>query len=60
MDNWPGWKSQSLENNFMRGGDKMSGQYKIRIFVGIVLGIVIYFVTIWLLPVLGKLKWVFT
>jgi tetrahydromethanopterin S-methyltransferase subunit G len=38
----------------------MSGQYKIGIFVGIVLGIVIYFVTIWLLPALGKLKWVFT
>jgi hypothetical protein len=38
----------------------MSGSYKIGIFVGIVLGIVIYFVTIWLLPVLGKLKWVFT
>jgi hypothetical protein len=38
----------------------MSGQYKIGILVGIVLGIVIYFATIWLLPVLGKLKWVFT
>jgi tetrahydromethanopterin S-methyltransferase subunit G len=38
----------------------MSGQYKIGILAGIVLGIVIYFLTIWLLPVLGKLKWVFT
>jgi hypothetical protein len=53
-------ESESLENDFMRGGDKMSGQYKLGIFVGILLGIVIYFVTIWLLPVLGKLKWVFT
>jgi tetrahydromethanopterin S-methyltransferase subunit G len=38
----------------------MSGQYKIGILAGIVLGIVIYFVTIWVLPFLGKLKWVFT
>jgi hypothetical protein len=38
----------------------MSGQYKIGIVVGIFIGIVIYFVTIWLLPVLGKFKWVFT
>lgn len=38
----------------------MSTQYKIGIVVGIFIGIVIYFVTIWLLPVLGKFKWVFT
>ena len=38
----------------------MSTQYKIGIVVGIFLGIGIYFVTIWLLPVLGKLKWVLT
>jgi len=53
-------ESESIEDEFTKGGDTMSGQYKTGICVGIVLGIVIYFVTIWLLPVLGKLKWVFT
>jgi hypothetical protein len=38
----------------------MSTYYKLGIGAGIILGLVIYFVTIWLLPILGKLKWVFT
>jgi len=38
----------------------MSAYYKLGIGAGIILGIVIYFFTIWLLPILGKLKWVFT
>jgi hypothetical protein len=38
----------------------MSAQYKIGIVVGIFIGIFIYFLTIWLLPVLGKLTWLFT
>jgi hypothetical protein len=38
----------------------MSAQYKTGIVVGIFLGIFIYFLTIWLLPVLGKLTWLFT
>jgi hypothetical protein len=38
----------------------MSTYYKLGIGAGVVLGILIYFVTIWLLPILGKLKWVFT
>jgi len=43
-----------------KGGMKMSTQYKAGIGIGILLGILIYFLTIWLLPVLGKLTWVFT
>jgi hypothetical protein len=38
----------------------MSTYYKLGIGSGIILGIVIYFVTIWLLPILGNLRWVFT
>jgi hypothetical protein len=53
-------EGQGIGNDFNKGGDKMSGQYKIGIGVGILLGIFIYFLTIWLLPVLGKLTWVFT
>jgi hypothetical protein len=43
-----------------KGGMKMSTQYKTGIGIGILLGVLIYFLTIWLLPVLGKLTWVFT
>jgi hypothetical protein len=47
-------------DDFNKGGMKMSTQYKTGIGIGILLGILIYFLTIWLLPVLGKLTWVFT
>jgi len=38
----------------------MSSEYKIGIFVGIILGIVVYFLVVFALPVLGKLPWLFT
>jgi phage shock protein PspC (stress-responsive transcriptional regulator) len=38
----------------------MSSQYKLGIVVGIGFGILIYFIAIWLLPVLGKLTWLYT
>jgi len=34
--------------------------FKAGFVIGIVLGVVIYFVTVWLLPVLGKLTWLYT
>jgi len=38
----------------------MSSAYKYGIVVGVILGILAYFLTVWLLPALGKLTWLFT
>jgi len=53
-------KGENGGDNVTKGGMKMSTQYKAGIGIGILLGILIYFLTIWLLPILGKLTWVFT
>jgi hypothetical protein len=53
-------EGQDGASDITKGGMKMSTQYKSGIGLGILLGILIYFLTIWLLPVLGKLTWVFT
>ena len=38
----------------------MSSEYKKGVFVGIILGIVVYFLVVFALPILGKLTWLFT
>lgn len=38
----------------------MSSAFKKGIFAGIILGIVLYFITVWALPLLGKLTWLYT
>jgi hypothetical protein len=53
-------EGQDIGGDFNKGGMKMSTQYKAGIGIGILVGILIYFLTIWLVPVLGKLTWVFT
>jgi len=37
----------------------MSAQYKAGIYAGIVLGVAVYFLVVWALPILGRLNWMF-
>ncbi len=38
----------------------MSTEYKFGIFVGIVLGILVYFAVVWALPIMAKWNWMLT
>lgn len=67
MDNWPGWKlvtagqhAAAAEPEAVRQELGWSPAYAIGIVAGVLVGIGIYFGIVWALPILAKLKWVYT
>jgi AAT family amino acid transporter len=67
MDNWPGWRlvkseapAVAEEPAAVKGELGWTPTYAFGLAAGIVVGVGVYFLILWTLPVLAKLKWVYT